>query len=160
MKKFTKLFSILTLILTVALTLCFAVGCNDADNKEEPWDGKTFVVYVYLADGTTPVKDIKLSLCYNISGSSSSCLSPLKTDAEGKVEFVIPESVNFVGNPVVHFDGGITHQYNLPSGYKMPANVGEVVMNHSADSDAANSTYEYALALSTKVTKLNLQVAN
>ena len=147
MKKFTRLLSILMLIVVMSLSFGLVAGCannNDDGNNDDNWDGRTYVVYVYLADGTTPVKDVRLALCYNTS-TDSSCLAPRRTDANGKVEITIDSSISFVGNPVIHF----TNENDIPSGYTLPTNMTRIEMTGGA-------VYEHGLALTGKTTKLIL----
>ncbi len=126
----------------MALTLCISAGCVEDPDKN--WDKRSFTVYVYLEDGATPVANVRLALCYNTE-LGSNCLSPAKTDAEGKVTITIPEDISFVGNPVIHF----YNEKDLPEGYALPTNMVEITMNDG-------SKYEHALELSTRETKLIL----
>ncbi len=148
MKNSKKLFSLFTLILMVALTLCFTVACGETEPEEDQWDGKTYNVTVVLADGETPVKDMRLALCYNNADNTSNCLNPVKTDANGKATIVIPEEINVVGNPVLH----IYKDSDIPDGYGQPANMVKVTMVDGAE-------YEHAIELTGKETKLVLSVA-
>ncbi len=147
MKKLTKLFSTLLIATLMALTLGLAVGCSPNDGEGE-WDKRTYVISVYLADGTTPVKDVRLALCFNKTASESQCLSPVKTDANGKAIITISEDITFVGNPVIHF----YNENDLPDGYSLPTNMASITM-------ADGSVYERALELTTKETKLVLAQA-
>ncbi len=150
MKKFAKLLTTLMLALMIALTACVAIGCGD-DNKNDgggEWDGRTFEVYVYLADGTTPVKDVRLAICYNADAESSNCLNPVKTDANGKATLTIPENITFVGSPILHF----YRESDLPDGYALPSNMTRIEMNDG-------SAYDHAYSCTTKVIKFNLTVA-
>ncbi len=153
MKLFKKFATAFTFVL-LALTLCLGmVGCGETDkyaaeDDDTGWDKKTYVVYVYLEDGKTPAKDVNLSLCYNTE-TLSSCLTPAKTNEDGRVSFTFPEGITPVGDPVIHFNANLLGNYVLPEGYGMPSDVSEVVMNGSI-------SYTYAKVATTKVTKFNL----
>ncbi len=144
MKKF-KLFTLLTLIVTSVMALSLTTACN---SPEEKWDGRTYEITVTLADGETPAQDVRLALCFNKADNTSQCLNPVKTDANGKATIVIPEAIEFVGNPVLHF----YKLSDLPAGSGVPSNLTTVAM-------ADGSKYEHAIELSQKSTTLVLTVA-
>ncbi len=159
MKSLTKILYLLLITVFTCSALCF-VACDNDKQSQNEWDGRTYTVYIYLEDGVTPASGIGLAICYNVSDTSSTCLAPKKTDAEGKIEVTLPEGVEIVGKPVVHFlKDGITGTYLLPDGYGMPSNVEKIVMNHEAGASASvieACTYEYAAELSSAVTKFSL----
>ncbi len=163
MKKFAKLITILTLVAIVMATLLLTTACGETpnDGDETPWDGRTYTITVQLPDGSG-VEGLSLALCYNTSATTNSCLNAVTTDTNGKVEIVIPEGTEIVGNPVLHF-AKKKGSYNIPNGYAMPENVGAVVMNHPADTSNADIqdyyTYEYAIELTGANTTLTLAEA-
>ncbi len=150
MKNSKKLFSLFTLIVMVALTLCFTVACGETNPEEDPWDGVTYNITVVLADGETPVKDMRLAVCYNKADGSSTCLTPVKTDANGKVTVSFADITDMDTNtkPVLH----IYKDSDIPSGYGQPANMVAVTMVDGA-------IYEHAIELTGKETKLVLSIA-
>ncbi len=157
MKSLKKLCISITSILML-LTLCITfVACGGGNKYPEDddtnWDGKTYVVYVYLDDGVTPVENVSISLCYN-TATSNSCLTAAKTNEDGRVSFTFDESIEFVGDPVIHFNKNvITEVYDLPEGYGLPADTTEIAM-----SGTPAVTYEHAKYATQKVTKFNLTV--
>ncbi len=146
MKNFKKFIVILTLVVMATSILALTTGCDET--KEEPWDGRTYTVTVYLADGTTPVEGMRLALCYNIDELHSTCLNPVRTDANGSATMTIPAESEITGNPVIH----IYSDKDIPAGYAYPTNFSQVVMND-------NASYEHALALTAKETKIVLATA-
>ncbi len=144
MKKFTKLFSIIALVAVLLASLVFATACGE-NNGEDEWDGYTYTVYVYLADGTTPVENVRVAVCYNTQDSSL-CLTPVRTDANGKVEISL-EGIEYVGDPVLHFYSA----NDLPSGYTYPTNAQTIQMT--------GASYDHAFELTQEVTTLILAQA-
>ncbi len=159
MKSLTKVLTLFLLTVFACTALCFT-ACNNDKQSQKEWDGRTYTVYIYLEDGVTPASGIGLAVCYNVSDTSSTCLAPKRTDADGKIEVTLPEGVEIVGKPVVHFlKDGLTGTYLLPDGYGMPSNVQEIVMNHEPGANASiieACTYEHAAELSGAVTTFSL----
>ncbi len=142
MKKLTRIFTMLMLAVIMALSFGAFTGCTG-----EKWDKTTYEVCVYLADGTTPVESIRVALCYNKPDNTSQCLSPKRTDANGKCVFDLKE-IQFVGNPVIHF----SNDNDIPSGYTFPTDFTYIEMVDGA-------SYEKAIALTQKTTKIILAIA-
>ncbi len=141
-----KKLSLVITLMAISLTLAFSLtACKDKDGDDQGdanWDKKTYVFYVYLEDGVTPVEGAYLSVCYNLSETASTCSTPKKTDANGRVEIKIDD---FVGTPCVHF----MREDELPTGFGLPSGGQKIDMNDG-------SSYDYAWNLTKKETKFNL----
>ncbi len=150
MKNSKKLFSLFTLIVMVALTLCLTVACGETEPEEDQWDGVTYNITVVLADGETPVSNMRIAVCYNKLDGSSTCLTPVKTDANGKATVSLADlnDIDSSKKPVLH----IYKDSDIPAGYGQPANMVKITMVDGA-------VYEHAIELTGKETKLVLSVA-
>ncbi len=137
-----KLFKKLTIAFACALCaagVCLSFAACGESNPDANLPEDTYVFYVYLEDGTTPVEGAILSICYNTETSSVCLATPAVTDSNGRAEADLSSVADEIHDSLcVHFTmlAGDTSPVGFPDGYTYPANSQTITLNEGEYSNA------------------------
>lgn len=132
---------------------------NSATDPDANLADGTYVFYVYLDDGTTPVEGAQIQICYNVSDKSSTCYGTIATtDTNGRAEIDLSALSQYnaynTSGLCAHFNTTLnvsTMTYEpagFPDGYTYPSGLQTIELNVGS--------YEHAWYITDQVTTFKL----